>query len=261
MRQYVVDAFTDRIFGGNPAAVCVMEKWPDEKRMQDIARENSLSETAFAVKENNSGRYKLRWFTPEGEIDLCGHATLGTASVILNFTEPELDVVVFDTMSEQLTVRQKEDLYEMEFPSYQLRSVEITDSIIEALGAEPSAAFLGRDLLCVFEEEQTVRELNPNPEKIRGQEGLLLHVTAPGTEYDCVSRSFAPKLGIAEDPVCGSGHCHIAPYWMELLKKDMLTAYQASPRGGVLYCRREGEKLFLSGKTALYSIAELYLPE
>ena len=141
MRQYVVDAFTDRIFGGNPAAVCVMEKWPDEKRMQDIARENSLSETAFAVKENNSGRYKLRWFTPEGEIDLCGHATLGTASVILNFTEPELDVVVFDTMSGQLTVRQKEDLYEMEFPSYQLRSVEITDSIIEALGAEPSAAF------------------------------------------------------------------------------------------------------------------------
>ena len=261
MRQYVVDAFTDRVFGGNPAAVCVMEKWLDEKRMQDIARENSLSETAFAVKEKARGRYRLRWFTPEGEIDLCGHATLGTASVILNITEPELDSVVFDTMSGQLAVRRKGELYEMEFPSYELRPAEITESVIKALGAEPSAVFLGRDLLCVFEEEQTVRRLNPDLEKVRGLEGLLLHVTAPGTEYDCVSRSFAPKLGIAEDPVCGSGHCHIAPYWMDLLKKDGLTAYQASQRGGVLYCRRVGEKLFLSGKTALYSVAELYLPE
>lgn len=259
MKQYVVDAFSDRVFGGNPAAVCIMKEWIPDSLMQQIAIENSLSETAFAVKTKQN-RYQLRWFTPGGEIDLCGHATLGTAFVILNWTEPGWDAVTFETRSGALTVKQKDGLYEMEFPPYRLRPAAVTGALIQALGTEPSAAFLGRDLLCVFDKEDTVRNLCPDPERIKELDGLLLHATARGTEFDCVSRSFGPKLGIAEDPVCGSGHCHIAPYWMDTLKKDALTAYQASRRGGVLYCHREGEKLFLSGKTALYSIAELYLP-
>jgi PhzF family phenazine biosynthesis protein len=257
MKQYVVDAFTDSVFHGNQAAVCVLETWPSEDLMMNITRENNFSETAFTVKEGE--KWHLRWFTPGGEIDLCGHATLGTAYVLFRFFETDAGKIVFTTLSGDLIVTKNGDLLEMEFPAYNLSPVAVTDAMEEALGVRPKAAYMARDLLCVLDDEMTVRELVPDLEKIKQIDGLLLHVTAPGKEEDCVSRSFAPKLSVAEDPVCGSGHCHIIPYWADLLGKDELVAYQASKRGGTLYCRREGNKIFMAGKAALYSVDELFV--
>ena len=257
MKQYIVDAFTDRLFCGNPAAVCVMDQWISEELMIKIAIENNLSETAFAVKEQEG--YRLRWFTPGGEIDLCGHATLATAFILLTLVEPEKSQVMFHTASGKLIVNQKEDGFEMDFPAYDLKQIEITDRIIDALGARPTNVLMGRDLVCVMENEDIVRSLTPDMEKVKTLEGLLLHVTAQGKEYDCVSRSFAPKLAVTEDPVCGSGHCHIVPYWLGKLHKNSLRAYQASGRSGILYCRMEGTRVFLKGKAVLFSVGELQL--
>lgn len=259
MKQFVVDAFTDSIFHGNQAAVCVLEKWPDEELMMNITRENNFSETAFTVKEGE--KWHLRWFTPGGEIDLCGHATLGTAYVLFRFFETDEQELVFRTLFGDLIVTKKDDLLEMEFPAYELKHVEVTDEMEEALGVRPLEAFMARDLLCVLDNEQLVRELVPDLEKIKQIDGLLLHVTAKGKKEDCVSRSFAPKLAVAEDPVCGSGHCHIIPYWADTLGKEELVAYQASKRGGTLFCRREGNRIFMAGKAALYSVDELFIDE
>ncbi|MEE1151155.1 MAG: PhzF family phenazine biosynthesis protein, partial [Methanobrevibacter sp.] len=226
MKQYVVDAFTNQIFKGNPAAVCILDEWINEEVMLNIAIENNLSETAFAVK--NSNQYEIRWFTPGGEVDLCGHATLATAFVILNFYE-NTDEIYFKTIDNiQLSVKRRDTLYEMEFPAYDLKSVNITDEIINSLGVKPNEIFKARDLLCVLDSPQSVIDFKPNLDKIEKLEGLLLHITAEGKEYDCVSRSFGPKLNIPEDPVCGSGHCHIVPYWSEKLNKNNIHAYQAS---------------------------------
>ena len=257
MKQYVVDAFTDSVFHGNQAAVCVLDAWPSEDLMMSITRENNFSETAFTVKEGE--KYHLRWFTPGGEIDLCGHATLGTAYVLFRFYEQTADKLVFTTLSGDLIVTKNGELLEMEFPAYDLKPVEVTDAMEDALGVRPSAAYIARDLLCVLGNETQVRALTPDQEKLKALPGLLQHVTAQGEDEDCVSRSFAPKLAVAEDPVCGSGHCHIIPYWADQLSKDELVAYQASKRGGTLYCRREGSKIFMAGKAALYSVDELFV--
>ena len=257
MKQYVVDAFTNKVFHGNQAAVCVLDKWPNEALMKSIARENNFSETAFTVKEGD--KWHLRWFTPGGEIDLCGHATLGTAYVLLNYYEKDAEKVTFTTLSGDLIVTRQGELYEMEFPAYDLKPVEITDTMRDVLGVEPKAAYIARDLLCVLDDAEQVRAYVPDAEKIKTLDGLLLHITAPGEGEDCVSRSFAPKLNVLEDPVCGSGHCHIIPYWADTLGKDELVAYQASKRGGTLYCRREGGKIFMAGKAVLYSIDELFV--
>ena len=257
MKQYVVDAFTDSVFHGNQAAVCVLDNWPDEELMMDIARENNFSETAFTVKEGE--KYHLRWFTPGGEVDLCGHATLGTAYVLYRFYEQDAEKLIFTTLSGDLIVTKKGELLEMEFPAYDLKPVEITDTMRDVLGVEPKAAYIARDLLCVLDDAEQVRAYVPDAEKIKTLDGLLLHITAPGEGEDCVSRSFAPKLNVLEDPVCGSGHCHIIPYWADTLGKDELVAYQASKRGGTLYCRREGGKIFMAGKAVLYSIDELFV--
>ena len=261
LQQYVVDAFTNTVFKGNPAAICVLDRWLPDHVMQSITKENNLSETAFTVK--NGEHYDLRWFTPGGEIDLCGHATLACAYVLLNYYEREKENIVFSTMSGDLTVIRRGELYEMNFPAYSLKSVPVTQEMIEAIGAVPNEAYMGRDLLCVFKDADTVKRLSPNLEKLKGLDGLLLQVTAQdeSAEYDCISRSFAPKLNVAEDPVCGSGHCHIVPYWAQKLSKGELTAYQASPRSGVLYCRMEGERVILAGKAALYAKAEITVPE
>lgn len=256
MKQYVVDAFTKEVFRGNPAAVCVMDAWLPDEVMQKIAVENQLSETAFAVKQGD--RYGLRWFTPGGEIDLCGHATLGTAYAILRFYEPEADAVSFSTMSGVLTVTKKDGRYEMEFPAYDLKEVPVTDEMEAAIGARPLAAYMARDLLCVMDSEDFVRNAAPDQEKAAALPGLLLHITAAGKDYDCVSRSFAPKLAVPEDPVCGSGHCHIFPYWAKALGKTELLGWQASARGGAVYGRVEGDKVFLGGEAALFSEAEIY---
>lgn len=257
MKQYTVDAFTSRVFSGNPAAVCVMEGYPPDEVLLDIARENNLSETAFAVREG--GGYRLRWFTPGGEIDLCGHATLATAFVLLNFYEPESERVVFSTMSGELTVTRRGGLYEMDFPSYELRRVPVTEEMAAAFGASPAEAYMGRDLLCVFDDERTVREMAPNMDRLRDLPGLLQHATARGAGTDCVSRSFAPKLSVQEDPVCGSGHCHIVPYWAARLGRTDITAYQASRRGGTLYCRDCGRRIAIAGEAVLFAESELHI--
>ena len=256
MKQYVVDAFTDKVFSGNPAAVCVLDHHLDKDLMQAIAKENNLSETAFALKKRE-GQYHLRWFTPKEEIDLCGHATLATAYVIMNYYEKELEKVYFDTLSGTLTVEKNAELYEMDFPAYQLKEVEVTKEIIEAIGIRPLKAFMRRDLLCILENEDEVKCLIPNLEKAKTLEGLLVHISAPSKTFDCLSRSFAPKLNIAEDPVCGSGHCHIVPYWAQHLNKDEIFAYQVSERGGTLYCALKGDRVRLAGKACLYAQAEL----
>lgn len=255
MKQYVVDAFADKLFEGNPAAICVIEKWPKDDLMQAITIENNLSETAFAVKED--GKYHLRWFTPGGEIDLCGHATLATAFVLMNYYEKNMSKVVFTTLSGDLTVLKKDHLYELKFPAYELKKVSVTDAIQKALGYSPLEAYMGRDLMCVFDNEDQIINMKPDLEQVKQLDGLLLQVTAPGSTVDCISRSFAPKLGVSEDPVCGSGHCHIIPYWSKRLQKNTLTAYQASKRGGTLYCRFEDNKVFMAGEAVLYSVAEL----
>jgi PhzF family phenazine biosynthesis protein len=255
MKYYVVDAFARKIFEGNPAGVCIMTEWLADDLMQNIAMENNLSETAFAVKEGDE--YHLRWFAPGGEVGLCGHATLATAYVIANFVEPAITTIRFKTMGGQLVVMKKGELYEMDFPGYKLQAVPVTDAIVEALQARPAEAYLGRDLLCVMEDESQVFSANPDQNKLKELEGLLVHFTAKGTEYDCVSRTFAPKCGVPEDPVCGSGHCHIVPFWANRLGKNTLIARQASPRGGTLYCENRGDRVFLSGYATLYSVGDI----
>ena len=257
VKQYIVDAFTDKVFGGNPAAICVLDEWLDDELMLKITRENNLSETAFAVKE--SDKYRLRWFTPAGEIDLCGHATLACAYVILNYYDTAGDKVSFNTMSGELTVTRRGDLYEMDFPAYKLTEVPVTQDMTDAIGAVPSRAYMGRDLLCVIDDPDLIPKLCPDQEKVGKLDGLLLHVTAKGHDVDCISRTFAPKCNVPEDPVCGSGHCHIAPYWAKILEKNDIVAYQASNRGGTLYCRINGERVIIAGKAALFSKAEIYL--
>lgn len=255
MKYYVVDAFAEKLFEGNPAGICVLDKWLPDKLMQDITKENNLAETAFTVKEGDG--YHLRWFTPGGEIDLCGHATLAAAYILLRFYEPGGDKIVFQTKSGQLEVVRSDDMYEMDFPAYSLTQVEVTDEITAAVGVRPLEAWMGRDLVCVLESEEQVRAVVPDQEKVLGLDGLLLHVTAKGDTYDCVSRTFAPKMGVAEDAVCGSGHCHMIPLWAEKEKKENLTARQVSARGGTLYCRRCGNRIKMAGKAVLYSEAEL----
>ena len=182
MKQYIVDAFSDRVFHGNPAAICILDQWLPQEQMMDITRENNLSETAFAVKKQD--RYHLRWFTPAGEIDLCGHATLAAAFVVLTKIEPQKNTVIFETLSGNLTVTRHNGLYEMDFPAYELREVPVTRQMADALGAAPLAAYMGRDLMCVLESETDVKELSPDLEKAKDLPGLLLHATAPGSETD-----------------------------------------------------------------------------
>lgn len=257
MKQYIVDAFTNRVFHGNQAAVCVLDRWPAESLMMDITRENNFSETAFTVREDDG--YRLRWFTPGGEIDLCGHATLATAFVLLSFYEKEAESVTFHTMSGDLFIGRRGDLITMDFPAYACHEIPVTDQMEEALGARPKEAYLDRDLLLVYDDEATVREMKPDFEMLGRLDGLGVAVTAPGTDHDCVSRFFAPKLEIDEDPVTGSVHCMIAPYWASRLGKNPIRACQASERGGEMVCELQGDRVVLLGKAALFSVAELML--
>ncbi|MGE4277686.1 MAG: PhzF family phenazine biosynthesis protein [Lawsonibacter sp.] len=257
MRQYVVDAFAERVFEGNPAAVCVLEHWPEDDLMLRIAGENNLPETAFAVKEEAG--YHLRWFAPGEEVDLCGHATLAAAHVILEYVEPGREQVCFQTKSGALGVKKRDGLLELDFPAYTLKPVEVTDQMEAALGVRPVEAWRARDLVCVLEREEDVVNLKPDFEAMKQLKGALCQVTARGAEYDCVSRTFGPKCAILEDPVCGSGHCHIIPYWAGKLGKSEFVARQASPRGGTLYCRLEGDRVFLAGHAVLYAQSDLKL--
>ena len=256
MKQYIVDAFTSRPFSGNPAAVCVMDKWPTDESMMKLAMENNLSETAFIVQEDTG--YHLRWFTPSTEVELCGHATLASSFVILNFYETDSDTVRFNTMSGCLIVRKHGNLFEMSFPTYDLKEIPVTDAMERAFGVRPVKAVLGLDLLCIFETEDQVRTMKPDQAFLTQIEGRIQNATAPGKETDCVSRSFCPKLGIAEDPVCGSAHCQIADYWSKELGKSQICAYQASKRGGYLHCSMEEKnRITISGEAVLVAVTEI----
>jgi PhzF family phenazine biosynthesis protein len=256
MKCYVVDAFTENVFEGNPAAVCVMEEWLSDNLMQKIAMENNLSETAFAVKEGDG--YRLRWFTPGGEIDLCGHATLATAYIIANYYEGNVEKITFQTMSGELVVVKNGELYEMDFPSRMPEPFILTEEMVDALGVQPIETYLGRDLMFVLEKEEDVQNAKPDFSKIKNlPDGLGVSITAKGETYDFVSRCFFPKLNVNEDPVCGSAHCNFIPYWSKRLSKEKMVARQLSERGGTLYCKAEGDRVKISGTATLYSIADL----
>lgn len=259
MKSYIVDAFTDTLFKGNPAAVCVLENWLSDFMMQNIAKENNLSETAFTIQNGNS--FDLRWFTPGGEIDLCGHATLATAFVITNFINQGLDEIVFNTKSGILRVKKKNELFEMDLPAYSLKPIEVTEEIENAIGSHVLEAWMGRDLVCVLENEADIISANPDLNKVKDLPGLSLNITAEGSKYDCVTRSFAPKLNVPEDPVCGSCHCHVIPLWAQKMKKNSFIAFQASERTGVLFCEMNGDRVKIAGDATLYSISDVFLPK
>jgi len=256
MKQYIVDAFTDKPFSGNPAAVCVMNSWPSEESMMKLAMENNLSETAFIVKEEAG--YHLRWFTPGTEVELCGHATLASSFVILNYYEPDSESVTFNTMSGALTVTRTENGYRMLFPTYELRELPVTVAMEKAFGVRPVKALLGLDLICVFENEEQVRSMNPDQSLLLDLEGRVQNATAQGRETDCVSRSFCPKVAVPEDPVCGSAHCQIADYWSRTLGKKTIYAYQASRRGGYLDCELlDNGRIAISGQAVLVAVSDI----
>ena len=255
--QFIVDAFTDTVFKGNPAAVCLLDKWLSDDTLQNIAKENNLSETAFTVK--NDDHYELRWFTPGGEIDLCGHATLATAFVLFRFFEKNAESLTFATQSGELLVTKKGEYYELNFPAYSTQQVAVTSEMEEAIGVRPLEAWLGRDLVCILPHENDVINASPDFDKVKALDGLLLNITVKGSEYDTVTRSFAPKLSVKEDPVCGSGHCHVIPLWANKLAQAEFRAYQSSERSGLLLCRLAGDRIYLAGKAALYSRGEIYV--
>ena len=224
--------------------------------MMKLAMENNLSETAFLVKEEEG--WRLRWFTPGTEVELCGHATLASAYVILNHCEPEAASVRFNTLSGPLTVTRRGSFYEMDFPTYPLKEVPVTDAMEKAFGIRPQRAVLGLDLICVFETEAQVRSLRPDPALLMGMEGRIQNATARGREVDCVSRSFCPKLSVPEDPVCGSAHCQIADLWARELGQDEILAFQASRRGGILRCKPKGNgRIAISGEAVLVAVSEI----
>lgn len=258
MKQYIIDCFTDRVFYGNQAAVCVTDVPLPDSLMKNIARENNFSETAFAFKEG--GGYRLRWFTPAEEIDLCGHATLGTAFALFNFCNIRSQEISFETLSGTLTVRRRGDLYEMGFPAYNYKPIDVTDEMERAFGARPLEAYIARDLMAVFDSENIIRNMKPDMERLAALPGLGAAVTAPGSEYDCVSRFFAPKVHIPEDPVTGSAHCMIAPFWGQRFGKDSITAFQASERTGTLYCTLSGDRVIIGGRAVLFAVSDI-LPE
>lgn len=261
MIQFIVDAFTDKIFSGNPAAVCVLKNFPSDEIMKNIAKENNLSETAFAVKKNNF--YKLRWFTPAGEIDFCGHATLATAFIIFTQIEKILTAIDFETLRGNFSVTRNENLFEMNFPAYDYKKISVTDEMCDAIGENILEAYLSRDLLMILDDDVKIKDLQPNFDKLKNLGGLIQAVTAKSSDenFDCVSRIFAPKVKIPEDPVTGSTHCLIAPIWAEKLNKNFLKCYQASERGGTLFCKILDNRVKISGNAVLFAKSTLNISE
>ena len=255
---YQVDAFTMGPFSGNPAAVCPLDAWLDDDTMQKIAAENNLSETAFIVAGDES--YSLRWFTPSIEVDLCGHATLAAGYVVLHHLRPDIDSVSFETISGQLTVTRDGDRLSMDFPARAPKPVAVSEALSDALGEAPSEVHASRDILAVYEDEAVVRRLSPDPAKLLAlEEGLGVIVTAKGDAVDFVSRFFVPKAGVAEDPVTGSAHCTLVPFWAKRLGRSQLVAHQVSSRGGELHCEHRGDRVIMSGQCTLFLTGSIYL--
>jgi PhzF family phenazine biosynthesis protein len=246
---YQVDAFSSRVFGGNPAAVVPLEVWLPADTMQAIAAENNLSETAFIVREGEG--WSLRWFTPTVEVDLCGHATLASAFVIFTQIAPGRDSVRFDSKSGPLIVTRHGDLLALDFPSWPPEPCPMPDGFAAAIGKAPAQLLSARSYLAVYEREEDVRTLAPNMDRLAAL-GRSVIATAPGTSCDFVSRYFAPGKGIPEDPVTGSAHCTLTPYWAKRLGKAKLAARQISRRGGELVCEDRGARVSIAGRAALY---------
>ena len=258
---FQVDAFTSQVFGGNPAAVVLLENPLPERTMQAIAMENNLSETAFALPlaglsdlshEGGIDLFGLRWFTPKVEVDLCGHATLATGFVLFNEGYVAGKEVHFDTQSGRLTVRREGDLLSMDFPSRPPEPVTVSRDFTESLGADPAEVLKARDHLAVFSTEEEVAALKPDFAKMKTLDAYAIIATAPGKECDFVSRFFGPKAGLPEDPVTGSAHCSLIPYWAAKLGKTRLHARQISQRGGELICELRGDRVAIAGRAVLY---------
>ena len=249
---YQVDAFTETVFGGNPAAVIPLTSWLDDRLMQQIAMENNLSETAFFVKEDEA--YHIRWFTPEYEIDLCGHATLASAFVIKNFVEPHIQEIHFTTQKAgPLKTFAGEGLYTLDFPARMPQPTETPKNLLESLGVMTAVEVLrSRDYFVVLPDEEAVRSVEPDYNLMKTLDTIGVIVTAKGKSADVVSRCFYPGLGIQEDPVTGSAHCNVVPYWSQKLHTTKLTCHQLSVRGGVLQCELAGDRVLMSGNCVLY---------
>jgi predicted PhzF superfamily epimerase YddE/YHI9 len=247
---FQVDAFASRVFSGNPAAVVPLEEWPESTLLQAIAAENNLAETAFFV--GREGRYDIRWLTPTTEVELCGHATLASAFVIMNRLDPGRTSVEFSSKGGPLCVTREGDLFALDFPSRPPRPVDLTGALQAALGGRPREVWAARDLMAIFDTEDEVRRLKPDLPLLSAFDSFAVLVTAPGKQVDFVSRFFAPRQGIPEDSVTGSAHCALVPYWAKRLGRSKLHALQVSARGGELFCEDRGERVSIAGRATLY---------
>lgn len=255
---YQVDAFTEKIFAGNPAAICPLDEWISAESMQKIALENNLSETGFFVK--NGDVYEIRWFTPTFEIDLCGHATLASAFVIFEVLKAEHSLVKFHShKSGELSVEKNGDVLTLDFPSRPVSGADAPEGLIKAIGKSPKEILKARDYFLVYENEQEVADIKPDFTELLKIDAHGFIVTAKGETADFVSRFFAPEVGVFEDPVTGSAHCNLIPYWAEKLGKNKLFARQISERGGELFCELRGDRVKIGGRAALYLKGEIYI--
>ncbi len=258
IKIYQVDAFCHSLFSGNPAAICPLDSWLDDSLMLQIAEENNLSETAFYVA--NGATFDLRWFTPASEVDLCGHATLATAHVLFQHEKFSGNQLVFNTRSGQLTVAKEGDQYKMDFPADELVSIETPKVILEALGVQVEATFQGRDdYIAIFASQQIIEQLQPDFKTLLQLNSRGFIATAPGDNCDFVSRCFYPHVGVDEDPVTGSAHTSMTPYWAKRLGKNKLSAQQLSKRGGQVQCELVGNRVLLKGQAKTYMIGEIFL--
>lgn len=252
---YQVDAFADKLFSGNPAAVCPLEEWLPDEVLQNIAAENNLSETAFFVKQNNY--YHLRWFTPTIEVDLCGHATLASGYVLFNILNVDSDEIVFESLSGKLEVSRERDLISLNFPARRPQKIELTNEHLRCINFKPIEAHYHTKLLLLLNSEEEVNNAVADFEVIKLLKSDGLIITATGNEVDFVSRYFAPHAGIPEDPVTGSAHTVLTPFWSKRIGKKRLFARQLSKRGGDLTCEDLGDRIKISGTAILYLKGEI----
>ena len=263
MKYHIIDVFTDKLFSGNPAGVCLLDIWLSDEALQKIAAENNLSETAFLVK--NNGYYDLRWFTPELEVNLCGHATIASAFVLFEDAEKNTDNIRFKTKAGFISVERENRLLYLNAPSWHVLPCESYKSFEKALNVKPVAVYKGEDFLIELDSEETIRNLAPDFSELKeikdeakiSNSDFGIIVTAKGNDCDFVSRFFAPNAGILEDPVTGRAHCALIPFWSEKLNKRIMTARQLSKRGGVLFCEYLGERVKIGGKAVRYLRGEI----
>lgn len=259
LELYQIDAFTEKVFHGNPACVVPLKNWLPDEILLKIARENAVAETAFFI--DNGDTIHLRWFTPEIEMDLCGHATLATAHCLVSILNYQRDRIIFDTKSGDLTVDVKDGMYYMDFPSRMPEASILPDTISQSLNILPKEVFKARDYVLVYDSEEDIKNINIERsvfDLINLDPGGVV-VTAAGTDCDFVSRYFTPQSSILEDPVTGSAHCSLIPFWSSRLGKDQLFARQISERGGELYCENKKERVIVAGKARTYSAGHFWI--